>query len=157
MTFVTLYVGLTEKNIILLYIIYCCTIYFTLYIALPNQHIIKIIYSMIISIIWYINISTIIRTKVDYMNVFDVVLLCLPSLVDYWYCISSTNEKKNQPNLQFIVCVCVSVRFFWKNKKIASGPLGPPVIFSNNIVHTINIIIHFQIKLKNFLGPKILS
>ena len=25
----------------------------------------------------------IIRTKVDYMNVFDVVLLCLPSLVEY--------------------------------------------------------------------------
>jgi hypothetical protein len=32
------------------------------------------------------------------------------------------------------------------------GPQGPPVIFSDNKVHTINIIIHFQIKLKNFLG-----
>ena len=53
------------------------------------------------------------------------------------------------------LCVCVSVRFFLK-KIIAGGPQGPPVIFSDNKVHTINIIIHFQIKLKNFLGPKIL-
>jgi hypothetical protein len=45
------------------------------------------------------------------------------------------------------VCVCLS-------KIIAGGPQGPPVIFSDNKVHTINIIIHFQIKLKNFLGPR---
>ena len=45
--------------------------------------------------------------------------------------------------------VCLHVAFF-EEKKTASGPLGPPVIFSDNIVHTINIIIHFQIKLKNF-------
>ena len=31
------------------------------------------------------------------------------------------------------------------------------VIFSNNIVYTILIIIHFQIKSKNYLGPKLLS
>ena len=40
---------------------------------------------------------------------------------------------------------------------MAGGPLGPPVIFSNNIVHTININSHFQINFENFLGPKILS
>ena len=47
--------------------------------------------------------------------------------------------------------------FFLKKKIIAGGPLGPPVIFFYNILHTININVHFQIKLKNFLGPKILS
>ena len=46
---------------------------------------------------------------------------------------------------------------FFEKEKIAGGPQGPPVIFSDNKVHTINIVIHFQIKLKNFLGPKILS
>ena len=49
------------------------------------------------------------------------------------------------------LCVCLSALF---EKKIIAG--GPPAIFSDNKVHTINIIIHFQIKLKNFLGPKIL-
>jgi hypothetical protein len=62
------------------------------------------------------------------------------------------------PNLCVCLCVCVfvclSVRFFLEKKKIASGPLGPPVIFSNNIVHTININIHFQIKLKTSWAPK---
>jgi hypothetical protein len=41
---------------------------------------------------------------------------------------------------------------FLKKIIIASGPLvGPPVIFSDYIVHTIDIIIHFQNNLKNFL------
>ena len=63
------------------------------------------------------------------------------------------------PNLFVCVCcVCLSVcPFFIEKKIIASGPQGPPVIFSDNKMHTINIIIHFQIKLKNFFGPKILS
>ena len=56
------------------------------------------------------------------------------------------------------VCLCVCVcPLFLKKKIIAGGPLGPPVIFFYNILHTININIHFEIKLKNFLGPKILS
>ena len=45
----------------------------------------------------------------------------------------------------------------FSERALTGGPQGPPVIFSDNKVHTINIIIHFQIKLKNFLGPKILS
>ena len=64
------------------------------------------------------------------------------------------------PNLCVCVFVCVFVclsAFFLKKEIIAGGPLGPPAIFSDNKVQTINIIIHFQIKLKNFLGPKILS
>ena len=47
------------------------------------------------------------------------------------------------PNL----CVCVFV-------SLSSGPLGQPVIFSNNIVLIININIHFQIKLKTSWAPK---
>ena len=54
-----------------------------------------------------------------------------------------------------LVCVCVCPLFL-KKKIIASGPLGPPVIFSNNIVHTININI-FPNQNENFLGPKILQ
>ncbi len=70
------------------------------------------------------------------------------------------------PNLFVCVCVCLCVcvfvcvcvcPLFLKKQIIAGGPLGPPVIFFYNILHTININIHFQIKLKNFLGPKILS
>ena len=56
------------------------------------------------------------------------------------------------PNL-FFLCVCLYVGFFLKNKIIASGPFGPPVVFSDNIEYTINIIIHFHIKLK-ILGPQ---
>jgi hypothetical protein len=53
------------------------------------------------------------------------------------------------PNLFVCLFVCVFVcPLFLKKIIIASGPLGPPVIFSNNIVHTINNNIHFQIKLK---------
>ena len=60
------------------------------------------------------------------------------------------------PNLCVCVFVCLSAFFFGK-KIITGGPQGPPAIFSGNKVHRIKIIIHFQINLKNFLGPKILS
>ena len=62
-----------------------------------------------------------------------------------------------------LICVCVCgfclsvFPLFFEKEIIAGGPQGKPVIFSDNKVHTINIIIHFQIKFKNFLGPKILS
>jgi hypothetical protein len=49
------------------------------------------------------------------------------------------------------VCVFVCLSAFFEKKKIASGP---PVIFSNNIVHTINVNIYFQIKLKTSWAPK---
>ena len=59
---------------------------------------------------------------------------------------------------EFSALTCVFVCFFFEKKKCWRPAMqGPPVIFSDNKVHTINIIIHFQIKLKNFLGPKILS
>ncbi len=72
--------------------------------------------------------------------------LCLETFIRGVFC----------PNLFVCVCVfvCLYVRFFWKKQIIASGPLGQPVIFSNNIVHTININIHFQIKLKTSWAPK---
>ena len=57
-------------------------------------------------------------------------------------------------NLCVCLFVCVFVCPLILKKNIAGGP---QVIFSDNKVHIINIIIHFQIKLKTFLGPKILS
>ena len=55
-----------------------------------------------------------------------------------------------RPNL--FVCA-----FFGKKYVIASGPLGPPAIFSDNIVCTIIISIHFRINWITFSCPKILS
>ncbi len=44
---------------------------------------------------------------------------------------------------------------FWKKKTTAaSGPLGPPAIFSDNIVYTIIISIYFQINIKTSWAPK---
>ena len=48
--------------------------------------------------------------------------------------------------------VCLTVRFFLEKK--LSGPQGPPVIFSDNILHTIFIIIHFQTQIEKLLGPQ---
>ena len=45
----------------------------------------------------------------------------------------------NEDGSGIYVCLCVCPLFL-KNKLIASGSLGPPVIFSDNIEHIINII-----------------
>ena len=45
-----------------------------------------------------------------------------------------------------IITMCL----FFEKKIIASGPLGPSVIFSDKILHTIKLL--FQIE--NFLGPQ---
>ena len=70
-----------------------------------------------------------------------------------WCCLGGRDDAARRsrsyvPERVVAVCVCLTVRFFCKKLIIASGPLGPPVIFPDNII---------QIKLKNFLGPKILK